>query len=115
MKASYFAELARVGRLPKDFIERFGDAPEKFFVSVPELRTRLGEKFKELPWGAVGLYTYLDKIKVGLQQLMAGARKWKLNLLDRSDLVALSERASKATGIPLPEEAADAILESILS
>ena len=115
MKASYFAELARVGRLPKDFIERFGDAPEKFFVSVPELRTRLGEKFKELPWGAVGLYTYLDKIKVGLQQLMAGARKWKLNLLDRSDLVALSERASKVTGIPLPEEAADAILESILS
>jgi len=115
MKASYFAELAKIGRLPADFVERFGDSPEKFFISVPELRTRLGTRFNELPWGAVGLYTYLDKIKVGLQQLMAGARKWKLSLLDRSDLVALSERASKVTGIPLPEEASDGILESILS
>jgi len=25
---------------------------------------------------------------------MAGARKWKLNLLGRSDLIALSERAA---------------------
>jgi hypothetical protein len=46
---------------------------------------------------------------------MAGARKWKLNLLDRNDLVALSERASRVTGIPLPEEAANGILVSILS
>jgi len=115
MKASYFAELAKIGRLPADFVERFGDSPEKFFISVPELQTKLGARFKELPWGAVGLYTYLDKIKVGLQQLMAGARKWKLSLLDRSDLVALSERASRVTGIPLPEEASDGILESILS
>jgi hypothetical protein len=45
---------------------------------------------------------------------MAGARKWKLNLLNRSDLVALSERASKVTGIPLPEEASNGVLESIL-
>jgi isopentenyl diphosphate isomerase/L-lactate dehydrogenase-like FMN-dependent dehydrogenase len=114
MKASYFSELAERGALPKSFEELFGSSPEKFFINVPELRARLGERFKELPWGAVGLYTYLDRIKVGLQQLMAGARKWKLSLLDRSDLVALSERASRATGIPLPEEAAGRILESML-
>jgi hypothetical protein len=54
----------------------------------------------------VGLYTYLvDRLGVGLQQLMAGCRKWKLNLLDRSDLVALTERAAKVTGLPLPEDA----------
>jgi len=114
MKASYFAELAEKGQLPKPFEELFGSSPEKFFITAAELRAKLGERFKELPWGAVGLYTYLDKIKVGLQQLMAGVRKWKLNLLDRSDLVALSERASRATGIPLPEEASN-ILESMLS
>jgi isopentenyl diphosphate isomerase/L-lactate dehydrogenase-like FMN-dependent dehydrogenase len=114
MKSSHFAEEARRGRLPKYFEELFGNLPEKFFISVPDLQTDLGERFKEVPWGAVGLYTYLDRIKVGLQQLMAGARKWKLNLLNRSDLVALSERASKVTGIPLPEEASNGVLESIL-
>ncbi|MCX8170135.1 MAG: hypothetical protein N3D72_03485, partial [Candidatus Methanomethyliaceae archaeon] len=64
--------------------------------------------------GAIGLYTYMDRIRVGLQQLMAGARKWKLNLLDRSDLIALTERAAKATGIPLPEEETH-IMEQMLS
>ncbi|MEM2321162.1 MAG: hypothetical protein QXS79_04700 [Candidatus Bathyarchaeia archaeon] len=60
-------------------------------------------------------YIYLsDRIKVGLQQLMAGVRKWKLSLIDRSDLMALTERAAKVTGIPLPEEEYY-IIESILS
>jgi hypothetical protein len=40
-------------------------------------KAKYGERFKEIPWGAVGLYTYIDKMRVGLQQLMAGARKWK--------------------------------------
>ncbi|MEM3173347.1 MAG: glutamate synthase-related protein [Candidatus Bathyarchaeia archaeon] len=114
MKASYFAELSEKGQLPKRFEEVFGSSPEMFFISVPELKAMLGERFKEVPWGAVGLYTYLDRIKVGLQQLMAGARKWKINLLDRSDLMALTERAAKATGIPLPEDE-DCVMENLLS
>ena len=61
----------------------------------------------------MGLYTYIDKIKIGLQQLMAGARKWKLSLIDRGDLMALSERAAKVTGIPLPEEEGQ-VLEYLL-
>jgi isopentenyl diphosphate isomerase/L-lactate dehydrogenase-like FMN-dependent dehydrogenase len=115
MKASYFAELAEKGKLPKSFEELYGNKPEKFFISIPDLKARFGEKLKEIPWGAIGLYTYLDRVKVGLQQLMAGVRKWRLNLIDRSDLIALSERASKATGIPLPEEVAGKIMENILS
>jgi len=105
----------RRGSYLKGFEEKFGNTPEKFFIATPDLKAMLGERFKEVPWGAVGLYTYLmDRIKVGLQQLMAGARKWKINLLDRSDLMALTERAAKVTGIPLPEEE-DHVMESILS
>ncbi|MEM1545835.1 MAG: glutamate synthase-related protein [Candidatus Methanomethylicia archaeon] len=115
MKASYFAELAEKGKLPRSFEELYGNSPEKFFISAPDLKAIFKERFREIPWGAVGLYTYMDRIRIGLQQLMAGARKWKLNLLDRNDLVALSERASKATGIPLIEEVAGKIMESILS
>ncbi|MEM2935712.1 MAG: glutamate synthase-related protein [Candidatus Bathyarchaeia archaeon] len=115
MKSSYFVELAREGKLPKAFAEEYGTTPDKFFVAAPELRERYGEKFKEIPWGAVGLYSYLNgRIKVGLQQLMAGARKWRLNLLDRSDLVSLTERAARVTGIPLPEEAEADAMERIL-
>ena len=64
-----------------------------------------GEDFKKIPWEAVGLYTYLnERIGVGLKQLMAGAKKWKLKLLSREDLASLSVRAAKVTRIPLIED-----------
>jgi len=116
MKSSYFVELSKKGKLPKTFAERHGTTPDKFFITAPELKATYGKRFKEISWEAVGLYTYLnERIKVGLTQLMAGARKWKLDLLDRNDLVALTERASKVTGIPLVEEAEEEAIERILS
>jgi hypothetical protein len=37
---------------------------------------------------------------LGLQQFMAGARKFAIQYLDRSDLVSLTREASEVTGIP---------------
>jgi hypothetical protein len=116
MKASYFAQLSKEGRLPRTFTDRYGTTPDKFFFSVPELKQKYGEAANEIPWEAVGLYTYLtDRIGVGLKQLMAGARRWKLDLLSRKDLISLSERAAKVTGIQMPEEAEAGEIERILS
>jgi hypothetical protein len=115
MKASYFVELAKKGKLPKKFVERYGNNPELFFSAVPSLKKVHGKNFKNIPWGAVAVYTYLnERIKIGLKQLMAGARKWNLDLLDRTDLMALTERASKVTGIPLAEDAESEAFEQIL-
>ena len=64
---------------------------------------------------AIGVYTYLtDRVGVGLKQFMAGARKWKLDLLDRNDLMSLSERAAKVTGIPTADEVEKGAVEKIL-
>jgi len=116
MKSSYFVELAKANKLPKDFAERYGSTPEKFFIATPRLKDAYKEKFKKIPWEAVGLYTYLnDGIKVGLQQLMAGTRKWTLDLIDRGDIVSLTERAEKVTKIPLLEDAETDAIERILS
>jgi hypothetical protein len=115
MKSSYFKQLAEEGKLPKTFADRFGATPEKFFIATPELKTRYGQRFKEIPWEAIGLYTYLtDRIGVGLKQLLAGNRKWKLELIGRNDLMSLSERASKVTGIPMPDEIEKDAIERIL-
>jgi hypothetical protein len=115
MKASYFIQLAKEGRLAKTFADRFGTEPEKFFIVAPELKKKYGPRFSVVPWEAVGVYTYLyDRIGVGLKQLMAGSRKWKLNLLTRMDLMALTERAAKVTGIPLAEDAEAEEIERIL-
>ena len=107
--------LSRRGSLPKSFVERFGDTPEKFFMGTVDLKAKYGDKLKEIPWEAVGLYSCLtQRIGVGLQQLMAGSRKWCLDLLSRSDLYALKERAAKVMGIPLAEDSDGEAISRIL-
>jgi hypothetical protein len=105
MKCSYFETLRNEGKLPQAFTRKYGNSPEQYYVTVPALNARYGaETVKQLPWPGIGLYTYLnERIGVGLKQLLAGSRKFKLDLIDRADLSALSERASKVTEIPLLE------------
>ncbi len=115
MKSSYFAQLSQEGRLARTFADRYGTTPDRFFIAAPDLQKQYGERAKEIPWEAVGLYTYLyERIGVGLKQLLAGSRKWKLNLISRKDLMTLTERAQKVTGIPLVEDAEAEELERIL-
>ena len=59
-----------------------------------------GKDADKFPLGAVGIYSAGEKLRVGLQQLMAGARKWRVDLISRKDLAALTEDAAKITGIP---------------
>jgi len=54
---------------------------------------------RHIPLGAVALYAYADKIACGLQQFMAGARKFRLSTLDRSDLMAANRETAVETGI----------------
>ena len=115
MKSNYFKQLAVQGKLPKTFADRYGTDPLRFFIATPELKAQYKERFDEIPLDAIGVYTYLtDRVGVGLKQLMAGARKWKLDLLDRNDLMSLSERAAKVTGIPTVDEVEKDAIEKIL-
>jgi glutamate synthase domain-containing protein 2 len=115
MKSSYFEKLSQEDKLPRVFAERYGTTPDKFFITTPELKKKYGDRFGEIPLEAIGLYTYLtDRVGVGLKQMMAGARKWKLDLLDRNDLMSLSERATKVTGIPMADEVEKGAIEKIL-
>ncbi len=101
--------------LPKT-VSKFGTTVEEIFVAYEELKAKYGAEIKNIPLGAVGLYTYSQRLRTGLQQLMAGSRKFKISLLDRSDLMALTEEASKISGIPYVmnayREEAEEILES---
>jgi glutamate synthase domain-containing protein 2 len=115
MKAKHYMELARANNLPKGFAELYGNRPEQFFIATTELAERFGADAKKIPWSAVGLYTYFhDRLGTGLQQLMAGSRKWRLDLLDRGDIAALTERASRVTGIPLMDDMEKDLMEEIL-
>jgi hypothetical protein len=116
MKSLYFTELAEKNRLPRDFANKYGNRPEKFFIATEELKKEYGDKIgTEIPWSAVGVYTYLsERLGLGLKQLLAGTRKFKLDLIDRSDIATLSKLASEVTGIPMMHEVEQDMLEGIL-
>jgi len=83
------------------YIERFGTTVDEVFVTSTELRAKFGDRFTKLPVGAIGFYTYYQRLAQGLRQLMAGARKFAIKYIDRNDIAALTKEASEISGIPM--------------
>ena len=82
------------------YVERFGSSKEEIFVTGPELRHRYGTDFDKIPTGAIGLYTYYERLAQGMRQLMCGARKFTLDHITRDDIASLTQEASSISGIP---------------
>ncbi|MEK7851289.1 MAG: glutamate synthase-related protein, partial [Deltaproteobacteria bacterium] len=101
------------GNLPKT-VSKYGTRVEEIFVSYEELKDKYGSEINDMPLGAVGVYTFCQKIRVGLQQLMAGSRNFRLSTISRKDLMALTEEASRISGIPYVMDAYREEAERIL-
>ncbi len=87
--------------MAEPYIERFGNSKDEIFVTASSLRKELGDsEFERIPTGAIGLYTYYERIAQGLRQLMAGSRKFSLGHLSRDDIGALTPEAAQISGIP---------------
>ena len=72
------------------------------------------EEMKNIPFGAVALYTFADKLAAGLKQFMAGARKFNIDQINKSDLMAGNREVEKETGIPYMTEALEEEAQDIL-
>jgi len=98
------------------FIERFGVSKDEIFVTAPDLKEEWGDKFNDIPTGAIGVYTYYERLAQGMRQLMCGARKFKLKHVNRDDLASLTKDCEAITGIPyimdLDKEEVDKILDA---
>lgn len=81
-------------------VSQFGTTKEEIFVNFETLKGIYGDEADAFPLGAVALYSFTDKLKVGLQQLMSGSRNFSIPSISRADLVALTEESAKVSGIP---------------
>ena len=98
------------------YVERFGNSKDEIFVTASALRQELGdEEFEKLPTGALGLYTYYERLAQGLRQLMAGSRKFAVELIARDDIAALTREAAQVSGIQYVMEVDQGKVERILS
>ena len=72
------------------------------------------DMMKNIPLGAVAIWTYIDKLIVGMQQLMAGARSFDIASISRNDIASANRETEKETGVPFITEAQDDVAKQIL-
>ena len=100
MVGKNIAQWINAGKLPNT-VSQFGATPEEIFVCYEDVKDIVGAvEMKNIPLGAIGIYSYSEKIKVGLQQLMAGARSFSVPVLSRNHLMSLTDECAQVTGIP---------------
>jgi len=100
MVGKNIAEWIKNNDLPK-VVSDYGKTPEEIFVCYEAVKKIVGNsEIAKIPMGAIGIFSYADKLKVGLQQLMAGARCFNVASITRNDLMSLTEECAKVTGIP---------------
>lgn len=100
MVGKNIAQWMKDGKLPNT-VSQFGSTVEEIFVNYEDVKELVGaDEIKNIPLGAIGFYSYGQKIKVGVQQLMAGARCFNIGAITRNELMSLTEECAKVTGIP---------------
>jgi hypothetical protein len=96
-------------------LSQYGESFEQVFASAHKLKATYGERFNDIPAGAVGLFTYMDRLTTGLQQLMCGARKFKAEFITRYDLISLTPEGAAVTGLQYVMDADKDEVDQILS
>ena len=114
MVGKNIANWIKENKLPPT-VSAYGSSEKEIFVYYEELLERFGKQMKDIPLGAVGIYSVVQKIRVGLQQLMAGSRNFRISSISRRDLMSLTEDAARISGIPYVMDAFREEAEAILN
>lgn len=113
MVGNTIGEMIKKGKVPAD-IAKYGTDIEHVFILAAKLKDKFGKDFQKIPAGAIGMITYFDRLNAGLQQFMAGARKFALKYITREDLIALTRESAEVSGIPYVMESDQDEVEKIL-
>jgi glutamate synthase domain-containing protein 2 len=102
-------------KLPKT-VSDIGVSAEEIFAGYYDVRKKVGKKeMSHIPYGAIAFWTMTDKLKAGLQQFMAGVRKFSLSSLTRGDIASANRETERETGIEFITDALDRQAREILN
>jgi len=93
----------------------FGQYADEIFAGYHDVEKKVGKaEMQNIPYGAIAMYTLADKLAAGVQQMMAGARRFKLDAISRDDIYSVNRETERETGIPFITEVADQAAIKIL-
>jgi len=101
-------------KLPSS-VSAYGVTPDEIFSGYYDLQKKLGkDEMKKVPLGAIAVWTLSDKLAAGVQQIMAGARRFSLSAITREDIFSANRETEKETGIPFITDMDDSKAKKIL-
>ena len=92
MSGKKVGDLIKSGNVPSMYA-KYGNTVEEIFTDLADLRALYGKQANGFSTGAIGVYSYLNKIAFGIKHFAALNRKFDLKYLDRSDVIPLTRDA----------------------
>ena len=92
MSAKKIGDLLEAGKLPAN-IAAFGTTKDEIFPDLRPLRNIYGREADDFSTGAIGVYSYLNRVGFGLKHFAALNRKFDLKYLNKTDLIPLTRDA----------------------
>ncbi|MBN2897964.1 MAG: FMN-binding glutamate synthase family protein [Clostridia bacterium] len=92
MTGKQIGAMIASGNVPQHLRE-YGASVEEIFGDLADLRSLYGKVANQFPTGAIGVFSYLNKIAFGLRHFAALNRKFDVCYLDRTDLIPLTHDA----------------------
>ena len=101
--------------LPKT-VQRVGNTAKEIFAGYFDVEKKVGkDEMKNIPYGAIAFYTMADKLACGLQQLLAGARRFSVKEITRNDIFSGNRETAQETGIKHVSDVNDESARKILN
>ena len=94
MSAKKVGELIKSGNVPPA-LQKYGSTVQEIFKDLPDLRAIYGKEADSFSPGAIGVFSYLNRVAFGLKHFGALNRKFDVSLFDRSDLIPLTRDAKE--------------------
>lgn len=92
MSGKNMGELIIKGKTPQTHLV-FGDEADIIFKDAKYIKSIYKDESKPISYGAIGLYSYLDRLSFGMKLLMTLNRKFSLKYIDQSDVIPLTKEA----------------------
>ncbi|MCK5914902.1 MAG: FMN-binding glutamate synthase family protein, partial [Deltaproteobacteria bacterium] len=96
-------------------VAQYGRSADEIFAGYYDVEKKVGaDEMKNIPYGAIAMFTMADKLAAGLQQLLAGARKFNVNDITRDELFSGNRETETVTNIPFLTDVLDDSAKRIL-
>lgn len=97
-------------------VAEIGTKAEEIFAGYYDVQKKVGaDEMKNIPFGAIAIWTLADKLAAGLQQFLAGVRKFSVSEISRFDLSSGNRETERETGIPFITEIQDEAAKRLLT